>query len=75
MRTEKDVRDYDQNLQRDEAQLENELLRLEQQQQLEPNANHQQSPALAERDLLVIRAKLAILEWVLADERVYIPRD
>lgn len=74
MRTEQDVRAYEHNLTQAETQLEAEVQRHAQLHLLYPDAGHERSRSQTERRLLAIRAKLALVEWLLESEG-YIPKD
>lgn len=75
MKTEAEISIYAENLDRKEQELENEVVRHHQLHQLYPDAGHEQSRVLAERQLLAVRAKAAALEWILEPGSGYIPKD
>ena len=74
MKTEAEVNAYVEALDRKDEQLENEVLRHQQLHQLYPDAGHERSRVLAERQLLAVRAKAAAMEWILGDSE-HIPQD
>jgi len=51
------------------------VVRHQQLHQRYPDAGHERSRALAERQLLAVRAKAAALEWILEPSGDYIPQD
>ena len=75
MKTEAEANAYMEALDRKDEQLENEVVRHAQLHQLYPDAGHQKSRELAERQLLAVRAKAAAMEWVLGDSGGRIPQD
>jgi len=75
MKTEDEINAYVESLDRKDEQLENEVVRHQQLHQLYPDAGHERSRALAERQLLAVRAKAAALEWILEPSGGYIPQD
>ena len=50
-------------------------MRHQQLQQLYPDAGHERSRTLAERQLLAVRAKAAAMEWILGESGGHIPQD
>jgi len=75
MKTEAEVNAYVEALDRKDEQLENEVVRHAQLHQLYPDAGHQKSRELAERQLLAVRAKAAAMEWMLEPSGGRIPQD
>jgi hypothetical protein len=75
MRNEKDTRAYFEKLEEAETNLENEVVKHAQLHQLYPDAGHQKSREVTERKLLAVRAKLALLEWLLDGDSGHIPND
>ena len=75
MKTEAEISAYMEALDRKDEQLENEVVKHQQLHQLYPDAGHQKSRELAERQLLAVRAKAAALEWILEADSGHIPND
>lgn len=75
MKTEEEVNAYVEALDRKDEQLENEVVRHHQLHQLYPDAGHERSRVLVERQLLAVRAKAAAMEWVLGESGGHIPAD
>ena len=75
MKTEAEVNAYLEALDRKDEQLETEVLHHYQLHQLYPDAGHQTSRELAERQLLAMRAKAAAMEWILGESGGQIPQD
>lgn len=75
MKTEAEINAYVEALDRKDQELENEVVRHHQLHQFYPNAGHERSRALVERQLLAVRAKAAALEWILEPSSGHIPQD
>ena len=75
MKTEAEITAYLANLDQTDERLENEVVKHQQLHQLYPDAGHQKSRELAERQLLAVRAKAAALEWILEADGDHIPND
>jgi hypothetical protein len=75
MKTEAEINAYIEVLDRKDEQLENEVVKHQQLHQLYPDAGHQKSRELAERQLLAVRAKAAAMEWILGESGGLIPQD